>query len=163
MSEIRMLAKEMDYRTAAHARGHEGYAERNAFNHSPQWKSLPVCQPKWKKKVYRRSVTQLNTRSHSDELGSAIDKLYDQLANLVARRSDHPNPTLEEKISASFQRLRALQKKEGDLIRETIKSEITGPIAAGLNILEQADEIKARYGSTSATNTSSQDTDASET
>ena len=85
----------------------------------------------------------MEDRPRPDVLNAVIDKIYDELAELVARRSGQADSDLEKIISICFQRLRELQKQEGDIVRETLKSKLAGPIAAGLDILKRADEIRS--------------------
>jgi len=123
-----------------------------------RWKSPSGCGPKW-----LETNSSIEERPRQDVLNATIDKIYDELAELIARRSSQPDPTLEKQISTLFQQLRDLQKQEGDLVREYTKAKLAGPIAAGLDILKRADEIRARYGIATAMDTATPDPNISKT
>ncbi len=159
------LWMDADRASLQRANRYDEYANRLYVARSLTWKSPPTCEPTWKDQFEHalEASSSLEERPRPDVLNAAIDKIYDELAELVARRSDRPDSALEKRISTCFQRLRELQKQEGDLIRETVKSKLAGSIASGLDILKRADEIRAKYGSPATTNTPTPDSDVSET
>ena len=120
---------------------------------------------KWKNRTAHelKATFASDDRSPLDVLNVQIDKVYDEIGDLVARRSDQADPDLEKRIVSLFQRLRELQRQEGDLVREATRTKLDGPIAAGLDILKRADEIRARYGIVAAANTSTPSSNNSET
>lgn len=76
-----------------------------------------------------------------------IDDIYDQLAVLIAKRdAKDQDLSLEDQIVQLSKRLEKLQKQAGDLNRATFASPPTGAIAIGLAILEDANELRAKYG-----------------
>ncbi len=93
-----------------------------------------------------------------------MDQIYQELIHLIELRDpDHHDLALEEKIEPGFQRLHSLQKLETDLIHEVLTSQYTESIAPGLDILNRADEIRARYENPPTTDTASQPADTKET
>lgn len=81
-----------------------------------------------------------------EDVNTRIDEVYAEIAELVALRSEQPNPLLEQAIEALYTQLRQLQQQEGDRIRAALREKLDGPIAAGLEILKHQDEIRARFG-----------------
>jgi len=143
---------------------YEEYVYRSYASRPYRWKSPSKCAPKWKNQfeVGLETNSSIEERPRHNVLNTAIDKIYDELAELVACRSDQPDPSLEKQISTLFRQLRELQKQEGDLIQETVKS-LASPIAAGLDVLKRADEIRAKYGSASTANSSPQNSNEAKT
>ena len=96
-------------------------------------------------------------REQSAALNVEIDEIYDQLAVLVAKRhTGQTDSGLEEQITQLFQRLRMIQKQEGNLIRAMIPSTQTSKVAAGLAILKRVEQLRAKYGDTATPNSTAQ-------
>lgn len=159
------LWMDADRTSVRHANRYDEYANKLYVARSLRWKSPSTCEPKWKDQFEHVLEVSSSIEEHPrpGALNAAIDKIYDELAELVARRSDRPDSALEKRISICFQRLRELQKQEGDLVREIVKSKLAGSITSGLDILKRAGEIRAKYGSPATTNTPTPDSDVSET
>lgn len=87
----------------------------------------------------------LGDRMKSAHLNKAIDRLYDELHKLriESEEKNHPE-NVRGKIAARLKKLRALQKEEGDLIRQSTSEYLNGPIAQALYILEDAKREDAK-------------------
>src|SRR5713226_7382106 len=107
------LWMDADRASLQRANRYDEYANRLYVARSLTWKSPPTCEPTWKDQFEHalEASSSLEERPRPDVLNAAIDKIYDELAELVARRSDRPDSALEKRISTCFQRLRELQKQ----------------------------------------------------
>lgn len=80
------------------------------------------------------------------DTAAAIDRCYDELAELVSLRGGpQAGPALEEKIAAAFQELRSLQHREAEETRRQALSRLSLPLRGGADHLAHIDEILARY------------------
>jgi hypothetical protein len=133
---------------------------------SHTWQVPSECGPKWKDKIAQafNADPQPEERSHQQLLNETIDKIYDELSELISLRSDptRRDENLEEEIDKISQELRKLQAQEADLVREYTRKKLT-PIVAGLEIIKRADEIRARYGIVTTKNAAARSTDRSKT
>ena len=122
------------------------------------WKPpASACPPTWEEIPHHEEP--ISPQEQSRTLNTEIDTLYQRLAALVGQRdSNPPNPQMEEQITQLFQRLRELQKQEGDLIHAMLASPPSGAIALGLALLENADELRAKYGPIANPNATTKDT-----
>lgn len=159
-----LLWRNADWRRQQHSNRTDEHFYRSSIPPSHRWKRSPECEPKWQDQTESalEAGPSLEERPRQEILNTAIDNIYDELAELVALRTDQPNPNLESQISFLFQRLRELQEQEGNLIQETVKS-LAAPIVAGLEILKDAEAIRAKYGSASSANIPPQGTDEAKT
>jgi hypothetical protein len=160
-----LLCRDSDWGRQEHSNKYDDYFHGSHAPRSHRWKTPPKCGPEWKDKLGLALEANpfLEERSQQEVLNATIDKIYDELSELVVRRSSQPDPTLEKQITSFFQRLRELQKQEGDLVREYTKAKLAGPIAAGLDILKHADQIRARYGIATVADTATPDPNISKT
>lgn len=77
---------------------------------------------------------------------AAIDRCYDELAELVSLRGGpEAGPALEARIDQAFQRLRSLQQQEAEVTRQAALSRLSLPLHGGAARLAHIDEILARY------------------
>jgi hypothetical protein len=148
------LCRDSDWRRQERSSSYDDYTYRSYAPRSHRWKTPSECEPKWKDELGQalEAAPVPDERSYQEVLNAKIDKIYDELSDLVAQRSSQPDPTLEEKITVLSQ-----QKQEADLVREYTKAKLAGPIAAGLEILKHADKIRARYGIVTAANAATQE------
>ena len=85
-------------------------------------------------------------REQSVFLNSAIDTLYEELAAVKAQRNPRAKqPKLEEYITFLLERIKSLQKQEGDLVQAAMKAHLAGPIAQGWALLSDAEEFLKDY------------------
>lgn len=77
--------------------------------------------------------------SSLQELNETIDNLHDEVAFLSLH---HAQP---ETIVKLHQLIHAFQQQAGNLIQQETNRKLA-PLAAGLDILDHADEIRAKYG-----------------
>ena len=160
-----LLCRDRDWRRQERSNKYDDYVYRPYAPLSHRWKNPPECGPKWKDEIglVLEANPFLEERSQQEILNATIDKIYDELSELVARQSSHPDPMLEEQITSLSRQLRDLQKQEAALVREYTKAKLAGPIAAGLEILKHADQIRARYGIATAADTATPDPNLSKT
>jgi hypothetical protein len=121
-------------------------------HHVPKWRDAYERLHRWETWFcLDRTVSTEEGTSRARDLNDEIDEIYAILANFIAsRHTDSPNEALEEQISQHFHRLRELQQQEADRITALIESHRAGPIGKALDILDHFDEIRAKYGNTSA-------------
>ena len=137
----------------------------DARRHAPEWRRVSRQALVWKSwQDLERPTAFEGLPFSSESLNSEIDKLYDELARLIAsRQPNYTDPKLEEKIQLCFQRLRELQKREGDLVRGMLALRLAGPIAKGGAVLKRAKEVMENYENPASADTPPRDSNTQET
>jgi len=89
------------------------------------------------------------SRAHHSVQGiedDAIDRLYAELSDLYAEKESSPAALhLDERISATFQRLRAAQADEVVRLRSSFESGLRMPLGAGSDLLRQVRQMRGSH------------------
>jgi hypothetical protein len=76
----------------------------------------------------------------------AIDCLYAALSDLYAEKESSPaDRQLDERISVTFQRLRAAQTEEIVRLRNSFESGLRMPLGAGAELLRQVRQMRGSH------------------